>query len=216
MTGRRDIQSEMRNLLLDRDTADRLLTGRVEPDDAPPGYARVARLLRAASSLPPIDPAREHATVSAMVEGIRSHLSVVPPARRRRSMKRLLRAKIVAVAVGATLVGTTSLAFAGALPGAAQGVAQTMLAKIGITVPGPNAHAGTHPDTRGSSTPAPSPTSAASHPSDHSSTGAGHGHPGHPHGQPAGPHGQAGQQHGQSSEPHGTANSHIRSERRTS
>ena len=145
MTDRRDIRSEMRKLLLDRDTADRLLTGHVEPDDAPPGYAHVAELLRSASSCPPVDAEREHATVAAMVEELRSHLEDQPPVRQRRPVTRFGRAKVLAIAVGAMLVGTTSLAFAGALPGAAQGVAKSMLATIGITVPGPNPHATTHP-----------------------------------------------------------------------
>ncbi|HEV2893763.1 MAG TPA: hypothetical protein VG411_08430, partial [Actinomycetota bacterium] len=35
---------------LDADTAERLLSGRLDPDDAPPGYAEVARLLRAAAA----------------------------------------------------------------------------------------------------------------------------------------------------------------------
>jgi hypothetical protein len=204
MSSRRDIQGEMRNLLLDRETADRLLTGRVDPDDAPPGYARVAVLLRAASSFPPADPGREQATVSVMVEEIRSHLEVEPAGHQRRSMKGLVRAKIVAVAVGVTLAGTTSLAFAGALPGAAQGVAQTMLAKVGITLPGPNPHAGTHPDTPGSFAPA-SPALGGSRPSVDPSNQVGHGQAGQPHGQAGQPHGQAGQPHGQAGQPHGQA-----------
>ena len=35
---------------LDADTAERLLSGRLDPDDAPPGYAEVARLLQAAAA----------------------------------------------------------------------------------------------------------------------------------------------------------------------
>ena len=34
---------------LDDDTAERLLAGRLHPEDAPPGYAEVARVLRAAA-----------------------------------------------------------------------------------------------------------------------------------------------------------------------
>ena len=34
---------------LDADTAERLLSGRLDPDDAPPGYAEVARVLQAAA-----------------------------------------------------------------------------------------------------------------------------------------------------------------------
>jgi hypothetical protein len=39
---------------LDADTAERLLSARLDPDDAPPGYAQVARLLQAAAA--PADP----------------------------------------------------------------------------------------------------------------------------------------------------------------
>jgi hypothetical protein len=35
---------------LDADTAERLLSARLDPDDAPPGYAEVARLLQAAAA----------------------------------------------------------------------------------------------------------------------------------------------------------------------
>ena len=64
-------------------------------------------------------------------------------------MKHLHRTKIAVLVVGCTLIATTGLAYAGALPGAAQSVASSMLAKLGVMVPGPNAHAGTHPDSRG-------------------------------------------------------------------
>jgi hypothetical protein len=40
---------------LDDDTAERLLAGRLHPEDAPPGYAEVARLLRAAAGPPSQD-----------------------------------------------------------------------------------------------------------------------------------------------------------------
>jgi hypothetical protein len=56
---------------------------------------------------------------------------------------------------GAALVATSGLAYAGALPGAAQDTAKGVLAGLGVTVPGPNQHAGTHPDTRGNSATAP-------------------------------------------------------------
>ncbi|MDP9209732.1 MAG: hypothetical protein M3O65_14850, partial [Actinomycetota bacterium] len=49
---------------LDADTAERLLSGRLDPDDAPPGYAEVARLLRAAVA--PADPAELTGQAAAM------------------------------------------------------------------------------------------------------------------------------------------------------
>ena len=151
MIVRRDLQGEMRNFTLDHETTDRLLTGRIEPDDAPPGYAEVAAVLRASVCLTSVEPERELATVIAMAKEIRSRLAVNAPGHGRPPMKRLVRAKITALVVAGTLMATTGLAVAGALPNSAQGVASTMLAKIGITVPGPDAHSRTHPDSHGQS-----------------------------------------------------------------
>ena len=64
---------------------------------------------------------------------------------------RTMRLGIVAVLAGGAVATTGGLAYAGSLPGAAQDVASTMLANAGVTVPGPNQHAGTHPDVRGQS-----------------------------------------------------------------
>ncbi len=203
MTARRDIRGEMRNLLLDRATADRLLTGHVDPDDAPPGYAGVAEVLRSASSFPLLDPEREQATVAAMVEEIRTHLLAPSPDRQRRSIKRLVRAKVMVLAVGATLVGTTSLAFAGALPGAAQAVAHTMLARIGVSVPGPARPVTMDPGADGIIVPRPPTLTSSPHPSVEPSPTGSHGQSGQPHGQSGQPHGQSGQPHGQSGQPHG-------------
>ena len=72
-------------------------------------------------------------------------VTVMPavPARRR---------AFAAFATATAIAGATaSLAYAGDLPGAAQSTARDMLAKIGVTVPGPNANAGTNPDARGRS-----------------------------------------------------------------
>jgi hypothetical protein len=49
---------------LDADTAERLLSGRLDPDDAPPGYAEVTRLLRTAAA--PADPAELAGEAAAM------------------------------------------------------------------------------------------------------------------------------------------------------
>jgi hypothetical protein len=49
---------------LDADTAERLLSARLDPDDAPPGYAEVARLLQAAAA--PADPVELTGQTAAM------------------------------------------------------------------------------------------------------------------------------------------------------
>ncbi len=208
------------NFTLDHETADRLLTGRIEPDDAPPGYAEVAALLWASACLTSVKPERELATVTAMAEEIRSRPAGNASGHGRPRMKRLVRAKITALVVGGTLMATTGLAFAGALPDPAQRVASTMLAKIGITVPGPDPYAGTHSDSYGpSGADASSSASPGSRPTDTKgsqisnlarttaamgvakgaliSSAASDGM------SQAGTHGQAGTQHGQAGSAHG-------------
>jgi len=75
--------------------------------------------------------------------------------RRARVKSRRSRFALTLALSGAALVATSGLAYAGALPGAAQDTANGVLADLGVTVPGPNQHAGTHPDTRGNSAAAP-------------------------------------------------------------
>jgi hypothetical protein len=149
-----DFDCEMHPVALDTDTVDRLLAGAIAPADAPPGYAEVARSLQAASAEPSSEElARETETVGIVAAAVRSSLearsqsprwSFVPLA--------LSRPRLTAALVAAALACSASLASAGALPGAAQDVASSMLAKVGISVPGANESAGTHPERGTSST----------------------------------------------------------------
>jgi hypothetical protein len=142
-----DYPDEMQRFPLDLDTADRLLGGSIAPADAPPGYSRVATLVvgldsRGEEIIPP------QGLVSILAATVRSSPAEKRPAQRRTILPRI---KLAAALTFAALVGTTGLAFAGSLPGAAQDIASAMLAKAGVTVPGPNSNAGDHPNTRGSS-----------------------------------------------------------------
>ena len=150
-----DYPGEMERLPLDADTADRLLSGSVVPEDAPPGYSQVAALLAAEwAGDADLDPS----FVAALAAMVRSS-----PATRTRPSRRSImpRIKLAAALTTIALAGTTGLAFAGSLPGAAQDIASTMLAKAGITVPGPTENAGDHPSTRApaSDHPGATPTS---------------------------------------------------------
>jgi hypothetical protein len=150
---------------LDTDTADRLLAGAIQPEDAPPGYAELARVLRAASAETTAEELACEAEIVAMVAAaVRSSSSVHPSSSRRSYMPfALSRPRISAAIVAAWLACTViGLASAGALPGAAQEIASTMLHKVGISIPGTNENAGTHPDVRGTSTVAPSETGTGS------------------------------------------------------
>jgi hypothetical protein len=143
-----DMEGEMLQVELDIHTADRMLAGAVAPADAPPGHADVVRLLDAAAGEPSAAEL-DHRTVAAMASVVRRQ-----PITRTRSIRMTsirTRSSLAAAAAAAALAAMTSLAFAGSLPGAAQDVASSMLAKVGVTVPGPDEHAGTHPDSRGTS-----------------------------------------------------------------
>jgi hypothetical protein len=144
----RDLEGEMQRLQLDTNTADRLLAGAVGPKDAPPGYAVVANLLAALAESPSSNVDREGEVVAALAVAVRSSQSRISTRPRRSAVPRL---KLAAVLATVALAGTTSLAFAGSLPGAAQDVASSMLAKIGVSVPDPNENAGDHPNVRGQS-----------------------------------------------------------------
>jgi hypothetical protein len=218
MTEPRDGEDEMRNLLLDRDTADRLLSGSVAPDDAPPGYAGVAGLLRSCARPLPLDDARERTTILAMTQRIRSR-PAEPSVSGRAAAGRSLRLKLVAAGVGALLVSTSGLAFAGGLPAPAQRIAHTVFASIGLDIPTPEAPTspeGSRPDVS-SVHPSTGPTvdaipgiaknhvgRAGEHGAEVSTEASdGHSQAGQPHGQSNEPHGQSDEPHGQSDEPHG-------------
>jgi hypothetical protein len=81
---------------LDDDTAERLLAGRLDPLDAPPPYAAVARLLQAAAAPPTPD---ELAGEPSALAAFRSRQPRPRPVPGRRS-----RSRLVAVALAGTLV----------------------------------------------------------------------------------------------------------------
>jgi hypothetical protein len=139
----------MKRLPIDADTADRLLAGSVAPEDAPPGYAPVAVVLSAAAGERVGDELRrEEETLAVVAEIVRASLAERPRLPRRSFVPRL---RLATALVTVALAGTTGLALAGGLPGGAQDVASTMLAKVGVSVDGPNSHAGDHPNVRGKS-----------------------------------------------------------------
>jgi hypothetical protein len=69
-------------LPLDDDTAERLLAGRLHPEDAPPGYASVASLLRAAAGPPTPDELAGQDTALAMFRSERRRQGPVGVERR--------------------------------------------------------------------------------------------------------------------------------------
>jgi hypothetical protein len=110
---------------LDADTAERLLSGRLDPDDAPPGYAEVARLLRvAAAPADQVDPTGEaaamHAFRTALPRGRPAQAPVRPGGlggRRGAARAPRARGRLVALALaGVVAVGGVGLWTAGGAP----------------------------------------------------------------------------------------------------
>ena len=138
MSGWDDLPHEMPIGTIDEDTTDRLLAGRIHPDDAPPGYAGVARILQAAGSLPRSEHlSREAELVAAAREvmGLRA-----PPGGGAGGSRTRPRRALAGLIVTGALLGIPGLAAANALPDPAQHAVSRVLDKVGISVPGNEDH----------------------------------------------------------------------------
>jgi uncharacterized membrane protein YgcG len=132
---------------LDDGTADRLLAGHVAPEDAPPGYASLARVLQGVSrSLadasvgpPALEPA--DAFIGEMAAALRGPSDDgARPSRRNSMLSKILTAK-VAVASAALALGSTAAAAAtGSLPAAPQATIAHAASLIGVSLPDPREH----------------------------------------------------------------------------
>jgi hypothetical protein len=147
MTDWNDLPDEMRRLWLDKDTLDRLLAGGIDPDDAPPGYSEVARVLQAAVQTSEPDELVHEATHEALAMEL---VGQPTPASTRsdgrsRKMSRSRSLKVGGLVVVGALVGSTGLAIAGVLPDAAQDAVSNVFDRVGITIPA----SGDHPATSG-------------------------------------------------------------------
>jgi hypothetical protein len=140
----RDREHEMARFAIDEATAERLLTGALSPDDAPPAYSGVARLFEIASG-----PATETelATEDTVLAAALAALTVPPstgpvPSPRKPRIRKLLTAK-AAVVVATLALGASAAAAAttGNLPSGAQTAVSDALAHVDISVPKPNKHA---------------------------------------------------------------------------
>jgi hypothetical protein len=163
-----------RDAVLDPDTAERLLNGRLPVDDAPPDARALARLIEITGAGPTEgELASQPEAVAVLAAAIRrSSVDALKPRRTSMSKQRVMQLAAASTVGVMTLFG--GLAAANALPGAAQSVASDMLGKVGVSVPNPNSHADPHPDTRGqSSSHTSASTSSSSSSSSSSSQGQG-------------------------------------------
>ena len=120
---------------LDPQTTDRLVSGLLAPDDAPPGYRHLAQLFSDAkpAAHQPIQPAQLDALVEVILTT--ADPSGRPATPRKPMLAQLLTAKALAVLGVVTLGVTTAGAATGSLPNSAQGVAHDAFATVGVNVP---------------------------------------------------------------------------------
>ena len=123
-------------LPLDAEAAERLLAGSVAPDDAPPGYGRVAEMVAALKAMPSLEEsAPPRYAFSAESPRPRSVLVVTHAPSRVRQRHRV---RTLTAAMVSSLVLFGGLAAAGALPGPAQQATADVLHAIGVSVPAPD------------------------------------------------------------------------------
>ena len=143
MTDWNDLPDEMRRLGLDEVTLDRLLAGRIGPDDAPPGYSEVARILQVAVAAGDDEElVHEAAHVALAMELVKQPSPASTPSDWRSRSRRV---KVGGLVLVGALVGSTGLAAAGTLPDAAQDAFSAVLERVGISVPA----SGDHPASSG-------------------------------------------------------------------
>src|SRR6266487_3034533 len=133
----RRLRRNRHGLALDEDTAERLLTGRLPPADAPPGYGRVAAVLAAVSAPPDAEELAGQTAVRALFAAATRSRPVEMRLNPRRSqvMTKLLTAKAAAVVLGVLMTGGVAAAATGNLPAPAQQAAHTLLGGAGVPAP---------------------------------------------------------------------------------
>ena len=127
----------MRRFLFSDD--DRLLSGDLDPDDAPPELARVAGLVRAARA-PELSSelAGEELLVSQVAAIVReSRRLEVARDDRRHLLGKVLSAKVIGATAAVLLSGGVAAAATGALPTPVQEAVAHGLAHVGISIPDP-------------------------------------------------------------------------------
>ena len=132
---------------LDDGTLERLLSGVIAADDAPPPYREVVGLLEALRAEPTAaELADEHEQVASIARTI---LEAGSADRREPRLAFSRRVRLAGAALVGALTLVVGLGVAGALPGAMQRVASDVLGTVGVAVPSPDHHADAPADGHG-------------------------------------------------------------------
>jgi hypothetical protein len=120
---------------LDANLAELLMTGAVDPDDAPPEFGRVAALIKKAQEPANADELSGRAA-TVMAFAARARACSALRARTKRMLPfQTFPAKVLAVAIPFVLLGGGVATATGSLPASAQAAVSRVLSTIGISVP---------------------------------------------------------------------------------
>jgi hypothetical protein len=119
---------------IDPGTAERLMTGGLGPDDAPPGYRRLAGLCQAAAA-PPGESLSSGEPIGALAAAIRNELASPTPSRRSPVLSKLVLAKLLAALSVASLSATAAGAATGHLPDSVQDKVADVAEHVGVNLP---------------------------------------------------------------------------------
>jgi hypothetical protein len=130
-----------------------MLTRHVREDETSVTDARLASVLDAAAA--PVEPGPAPGEQAALAAFRASSVRAGGRFRMHAPTSPLKSLAVAAASAGLLLTGGIAAANAGALPGAAQDTAHTVLGSVGVDVPGADEHSAGHADTRGRSDEAP-------------------------------------------------------------
>lgn len=171
---------------LDEGTIDRLFSGRMDPDDAPPGFATVAKLVNALAA--PATASELERRAASVATAAAVVLAATPPLEAPSTVRsfaaapavprrRFVKAKVASVSFAAMMLGTSGLAMAGVLPDPVQDVAHRIFSAVGIDVPTSSdarqPDAVVQPDGASQTTPDPGPAQVSLRPDDPDGAGSG-------------------------------------------
>ena len=144
-------------LALDEETVERLLSGELSPEQAPPGYADVAKLLAATAAAPRHEELAGQAAALAELRAVtRTRTAATRRASKPRRRRRVGLAAVVVV--GALATGGVAGAATGHLPGPVREAARSILVTVGgaepaAPTPGPTPAPLTRPTGSGGADP---------------------------------------------------------------
>jgi hypothetical protein len=118
---------------LDPDTANRLLAGRLAPDDAPPGYREVSELLHDARCGNGLLHITDDALIAAVVDAITGPDEL--SRKRKHVLTRIVTTKVAAATAVLAFTATGAAAATGSLPDRAQNGLARAAAHVGINLP---------------------------------------------------------------------------------